>query len=390
MAVDKALTGLEMSDMQQRMKDNEETVEISIENPDSVAIETEDGGLLIDFDPDSMNQEEEFGSNLAEFVDEDVLSALGTELVSAYESDKSSRKDWEKSYMKGLEQLGLKAEDRTTPWPGACGVHHPLLSEAVVRFQSQAITEIFPASGPAKTKIVGKINQEKEKQASRIQDYMNYLLTERMTEYGSEMERLLFSLPLAGSAFKKIYYDDTMKRAVSKFVAAEDLVVPYYVTNLYECERITHLVKMSENDVLKKQKSGFYRDVDLLDTDEESDVQDKYNEIEGVSKTSLGDDYQYSILEMHVDLDLDEYTEQEEEKKIKPKLSIEQMANEWIEVLKKTATHSVSVGKFEQNLNPLRKEFLSELQTIYTDLIQQQRIETAYISLQKQITNRKQ
>ena len=192
MAVDKALTGLEMSDMQERMSDNAEEIEISIENPDSVSIETEDGGMLIDFDPDALDEEIEFGSNLAEYIEEDILSSLGSELVSAYQNDKSSRKDWEKSYISGLEQLGLKTEDRSTPWPGACGVHHPMLSEAVVRFQSQAITEIFPASGPAKTKIVGKITKEKEQQATRVQDYMNYLLTDRMTEYRSEMERLLF------------------------------------------------------------------------------------------------------------------------------------------------------------------------------------------------------
>ena len=320
MAVDKALTGLEMSDMQQRMKDNEETVEISIENPDSVAIETEDGGLLIDFDPDSMNQEEEFGSNLAEFVDEDVLSALGTELVSAYESDKSSREDWEKSYMKGLEQLGLKAEDRTTPWPGACGVHHPLLSEAVVRFQSQAITEIFPASGPAKTKIVGKINQEKEKQASRIQDYMNYLLTDRMTEYRSEMERLLFSLPLAGSAFKKIYYDQSMQRPCAMFVPSEDMVVYNGATDITSVTRLTHVMRKSKNEIRKLQVNGFYRDIELISYDLDlDDVREKYGDLTGdkISKSSSGGTYLsgdsiHTLLEMHVELDLDGFEDEKD------------------------------------------------------------------------------
>ncbi len=320
MAVDKALTGLEMSDMQQRMKDNEETVEISIENPDSVAIETEDGGLLIDFDPDSMNQEEEFGSNLAEFVDEDVLSALGTELVSAYESDKSSRKDWEKSYMKGLEQLGLKAEDRTTPWPGACGVHHPLLSEAVVRFQSQAITEIFPASGPAKTKIVGKITPEKEKQSHRIQDYMNYLLTDRMTEYRSEMERLLFSLPLAGSAFKKIYYDQSMQRPCAMFVPSEDMVVYNGATDITSVTRLTHVMRKSKNEIRKLQVNGFYRDIELISYDLDlDDVREKYGDLTGdkISKSSSGGTYLsgdsiHTLLEMHVELDLDGFEDEKD------------------------------------------------------------------------------
>ena len=320
MAVDKALTGLEMSDMQQRMKDNEETVEISIENPDSVAIETEDGGLLIDFDPDSMNQEEEFGSNLAEFVGEDVLSALGTELVSAYESDKSSRKDWEKSYMKGLEQLGLKAEDRTTPWPGACGVHHPLLSEAVVRFQSQAITEIFPASGPAKTKIVGKITPEKEKQSHRIQDYMNYLLTDRMTEYRSEMERLLFSLPLAGSAFKKIYYDQSMQRPCAMFIPSEDMVVYNGATDITSVTRLTHVMRKSKNEIRKLQVNGFYRDIELISYDLDlDDVREKYGDLTGdkISKSSSGGTYLsgdsvHTLLEMHVELDLDGFEDEKD------------------------------------------------------------------------------
>jgi|TARA_R110000824_G_scaffold11439_3_gene49939 hypothetical protein len=320
MAVDKALTGLEMSDMQERMKDNSEEIEISIENPDSVAIETEDGGMLIDFDPNALDEEIEFGANLAEYIEENILSSLGSELVSAYQNDKSSRGAWEKSYINGLEQLGLKTEDRSTPWPGACGVHHPMLSEAVVRFQSQAITEIFPASGPAKTKIVGKITPEKEQQATRVQDYMNYLLTDRMTEYRSEMERLLFSLPLAGSAFKKIYYDQSMQRPCAMFVPSEDMVVFNGATDITSVTRLTHIMRKSKNEIRKLQVNGFYRDIDLpsydLDLDE---VKEKYGDLTGdkISKSSSGSSYLtgdsvHTLLEMHVELDLDDFEDEKD------------------------------------------------------------------------------
>ena len=183
-----------------------EALSINIENPESVSIETEDGGLLIDFDPQKEVGNVEFNSNLVDFIDEDELDRLGSELTSAFQMDKDSRKDWEDTYTNGLDQLGLKIEERTTPWSGACGVFHPMLSEAVIRFQSQAISEIFPAKGPVKTVIVGRPTEDKEKQANRVEDYLNYLLTHEMTEYRTETEKLLFSLPLAGSAFRKVYY----------------------------------------------------------------------------------------------------------------------------------------------------------------------------------------
>jgi hypothetical protein len=205
----------------------EENVDITIVDPEVVAIETDDGGMLIDFDPTSLQEEVPFDANLADFLSEKDLSFLGHELVSAYESDRDSRSDWEKTYTEGLDNLGLKIEERNEPWAGACGVYHPLLSEAVVRFQSQAITEIFPAAGPVRTNIVGKITDEKEQQGKRVQDYMNYLLTEEMKEYRNETENMLFSLPLAGSAFKKIYYDINMGRPCSMFIPAEDFVVSY-------------------------------------------------------------------------------------------------------------------------------------------------------------------
>ena len=188
----------------------QEELSISIDNPDSVAIATEDGGMIIDFDPDSENViQSGFNANLADLMSEDDLNVLGGDLISQYQADKDSRSEWEETYVKGLDQLGLKIEERTTPWAGACGVFHPMLSEAVIRFQSQSIAEMFPAQGPVRTKIVGKITEDKTKQAGRVQDYLNFLLTYQMSEYRTETEKMLFSLPLAGSAFRKVYYDPT-------------------------------------------------------------------------------------------------------------------------------------------------------------------------------------
>ena len=216
MAVDKSLDPLQIADIQNRLQEAPELV-VEIENPDSVSMETEDGGVIIDFDPSAEDLPVEFDSNLAEYIDEIELDAIGSELISAYEDDKASRREWEETYMEGLDLLGLKIEDRTEPWPGACGVHHPLLAESVIRFQSQAISEIFPASGPARTKIMGEVTDEVQKQSGRIQNYMNYLIVEKMSEYRSETERMLFSLPLAGSAFKKVYYDPSMGSVLCLF-----------------------------------------------------------------------------------------------------------------------------------------------------------------------------
>tara|TARA_R110002110_G_scaffold66847_2_gene182618 strand:- start:2185 stop:4653 length:2469 start_codon:yes stop_codon:yes gene_type:complete len=280
-------------------------VEIEIVNPESVSIETEDGGMVIDFDPESGMEGDEFGSNLADFMEEDALSRLSSELVGAYLSDKSSRQDWEETYVKGLKQLGLNIEERTTPWDGACGVTHPILSEAVVRFQSQAIGEIFPASGPVATKIVGKITDEKAKQASRIQEYMNYLVTEVMREYRPETEKLLFSLPLAGSAFRKVYWDSAMGRPCAMFVPSEDIVVSYGASSLETCERITHVMKRNRNDVRKMQVNGFYADIDLGNpSPDESQVQAEYNKLTGESP-SYEFDGRYTLLEIHTDVDLE-------------------------------------------------------------------------------------
>ena len=280
-------------------------VEIEIENPDSVSLETEDGGIIIDFDPSATEMLGiDHNANLAEYIDERDLYELASELVGQFKTDKESRADWERSYIDGLELLGLKHEDRTTPWDGACGVFHPLLTEAVIRFQSQSIQELFPASGPVRTNIVGVIDAEKEKQANRVQNYLNYLVTEKMTEYRTETERMLFSLPLAGSAFRKVYFDPTMGRPCSMFVPAEDFVVSYGASELATCERATHVMKKSANDIRKLQVSGFYSDVDLGAAASDPDrVKEKYNELTGDSG-SYESDSRHTLLEMMVDLDL--------------------------------------------------------------------------------------
>ena len=282
----------------------EEKINIAIENPDAVAISTEDGGMVIDFDPQEDKPESEFGSNLVDFIDESELDRIGSDLVSQFNMDRDSRKEWEETYTKGLDQLGLKIEERTQPWNGACGVFHPMLSEAVIRFQSQAIAEIFPAGGPVKTKIVGKITDDKEKQAQRVEDYMNYLLTHEMAEYRTETEKLLFSLPLAGSAFRKVYYDPNLGRPSGIFVPSEDVVVNYGASDLDTCDRATHVMRMSFNDIRKMQVNGFYRDVEINNGSRTySDVQEKYDELTGEMQNDAYDQ-RHTVLEMQVNLDL--------------------------------------------------------------------------------------
>jgi hypothetical protein len=293
---------------------DENALEISIVNPDAVSIDTEDGGVIIDFDPGAEDVEAEgHDDNLAEMMGEDELRRLASTLVGEFEGDRSSRSEWENTYVKGLDLLGLKIEDRTTPWPGACGVHHPILTEAVIRFQSQAIMEVFPASGPVRTKIVGKITNEKEEQAQRIQDHMNYMLLDKMTEYRPEMEQLLFSLPLAGSAFKKVYFDPTMGRACAHFVPAEDFVVSYGASDLLTAERYTHIMRRSANDIKKLQAAGFYRDVEISSSSPElSRIQEKYDDLEG-DTPSYDSDSRSVLLEMHVDLDLEGFEDVDED-----------------------------------------------------------------------------
>tara|TARA_R110002020_G_scaffold178630_1_gene371660 strand:- start:2007 stop:4547 length:2541 start_codon:yes stop_codon:yes gene_type:complete len=281
---------------------------------DTLLTEMDDGSMVVDFDPMAESREggDSFDSNLAEYIDDGELGTIALDLVSKFDSDKSSRSDWEQTYEQGLGQLGLEIEDRTTPWAGACGVFHPMLSEAVVRFQSQTIQEIMPAQGPVKTQIWGSFSPERDKQAKRVQQYMNYQLLEVMTEYRAETEKLLFSLPLAGSAFRKIYFDPSMGRPTSMFVPAEDFVVAYNESDLEQAERYTHVMNRSTNQIRKLQVNGFYRDVELTPSHVEDDiVTDKYLEIGGV-RPSWDKDERHQLLEMHVDLDLPGFESEDE------------------------------------------------------------------------------
>ncbi len=292
--------------------DEEENLEEQVEPVDVLVEEPSDE--MVEEQPEA--QENDFFNNLAEDMDDRALTALSSDLITEYKKDKESRADWEKGYTSGLDLLGFKYNDEGQPFKGASGVTHPLLSEAVTQFQAQAYKELLPPDGPVRAQVVGESSKPKQEQAGRVKEFMNYMLMDKMEEYTPEFDQLLFYLPLAGSAFKKIYYDEIKQRAVSKFVPAEDLVVPYYASDLLDCERITHIIKMTENDVLKKQKSGFYRDVELIPTQEEDEIQDKYDQMEGITNQGTRD-YQFNVLEMHVDLDLDEYEKQNEEKNIK-------------------------------------------------------------------------
>jgi len=282
-------------------------IEIEIENPEGVRIGMD--GLEIEIEP-GRKSDEDFDANLAEFMDDGELAALAGELISDFDDDVASRKDWVEAYVKGLKLLGLKVEERTEPWSGACGVFHPMLTEAVVRFQSEAIVETFPAMGPVKTQIVGAIDKLKEEAATRVRDDMNYRLTEEMTEYRPEHEKLLWALPLAGSAFKKAYYDPTLGRQVAMFVPAEDMIVPYGASSLETAERVTHVMRKTKNEMRKLQVAGFYRDIDLGDPQSVLDDIEKQKEKDEGYVGNV--DNRFRVLEMHVELDLAGY---EDEKK---------------------------------------------------------------------------
>ncbi len=260
----------------------------------------EDGSAIIGDVSEPM--EESFDSNLAEFIDEQELNIISSELLDKYQQDRSSRDKWENSYRKGLDLLGFQYNERSEPFQGASGVTHPLLAESVTQFQAQAYKELLPAGGPVSTQIIGKSDPAKEEQAERVKEFMNYQITHVMEEYDPELDQMLFHLPLAGSAFKKVYYDAGLQRAVSKFISADDLVVPYSATDLTSCERITHIVKMSENEVRKQQVAGFYRDIDLEYTEKEDRILEKERDIEGVQK--VGQEDEYTLLEIHVDLNI--------------------------------------------------------------------------------------
>ncbi len=278
-------------------------IEIEIEDPESVRIGM--GDIEIELTPDKEGTAEDFDANLAEFMDSSALESLGSDLVSDFTKDIGDRKEWIQTYVDGLKLLGLKYEDRTEPWQGACGVFHPMLTESVVRFQSEGIMETFPAAGPVKTQILGKDTPVKEEASARVREDMNYQLTEVMAEYRPEHEKLLWNLPLAGSAFKKVYFDPSIGRQVAMFIPAEDIVVPYGASSLERAERVTHVMRKTENEITKLQEAGFYMDVDLGDPSHELDDIEK-QKAEEMGMSALQDD-RYRVLEMHVDLDLKGY-----------------------------------------------------------------------------------
>jgi hypothetical protein len=274
-------------------------IEIEIEDPKSVTVGVD--GLEITLEPESESPEK-FDANLAEFMDEGELQSLANDLISLVDADITSRKDWADTFVKGLEVLGMKYEERTEPWDDACGVFSPLLTEAAVRFQSEMITETFPAQGPVKTQIVGAIDKFKEEAAERVKDDMNYRLTEEMIEYRPEHERMLFSLGLAGCAFKKIYYDPSLERQVAVFIPAEDMIIPYGASNIYSAERVTHVMRKTKNDIKKLQVDKFYRDIELGEPVRyHSDIEKKKAEEQGYSLT---EDDRYQVLEIHVDWEM--------------------------------------------------------------------------------------
>ena len=284
-------------------------VEMEADASEEPLVEIDQDGNAVEVTEEELNasSEEDFYANLAEILDERALRSIGSNLVALYKSDKSSRQSWEDSYTRGLDFITDSYRSTTRPFQGASTVTHPMLSEAVTQFQAQAFKELLPSEGPVRTQIIGVVDRAREEQAQRVKDFMNYELMERMEEYTTDMDQLLYQLPLAGSAFKKIYYDATEEKAVAKFIPAEDIVVPYMANDLLSAERISHVLTISENELNKRQIAGFYRDIDLQETqDTQSELQRKVDQVTGIEQVMSKDKY-YKILEMHVDLDLDEY-----------------------------------------------------------------------------------
>ena len=290
------------------------SVDIPLDTPEDFSggaevIQNADGTAMVQALADMIEQAEaeapmEHDVNLAEFLDDGYMGELSSELRSSYQEDQDSRSDWEEAYTKGLDQLGIRQQERTEPFQGASGVTHPLIAESVTQFQAQAYKELLPAGGPVQTQVMGKQDSEREAQAHRVKAYMNYQIMEVMDEYDPDMDQLLFYLPLSGSTFKKVYFDEAKQRSVAKFIPAQDLVVPYSASDLNTASRVTHVLRMDYNQVRKMQVAGFYRDVELKVGDGEPDeVRQKVDEIQGVSKTYT--DEVYTLLEMHIDLDLE-------------------------------------------------------------------------------------
>jgi hypothetical protein len=303
--IDKALyqqpAGLEA------LAQEEEPIEIEIVDPEAVKIGVGDLEISLEMG----ENEEDFGANLAEEMDEGAMASMASTLVDEIEQDKNSRKDWEKAYTEGLKLLGLNMEERTEPWNGASGVFHPMITEAVVRFQAETITETFPAQGPVRTKIIGKETPEKKEAAMRVEQDMNYQLTEKMVEFRPEHERMLWSLPATGSAFKKVYYDPGLGRQVSIFIPAEDMLLPYGTSDIQTCYRVTHIMRKTKNEITKLQSAGFYRDVELGEPDKaQSDIQKAKDKETGFSDLN---DERFTLLECNVDLDLKGYEDEDDE-----------------------------------------------------------------------------
>ena len=317
--------GLMDTNVPSQLDEDDLSAELELEIPDSretpfmlegeeeIEIVTEDdGSVLVDFDPSEDKEDMGFGENLAEGLDDRELGSISSDLMGEFDANKASRQEWEDAYTDGLDLLGFNYEERTEPFRGASGVTHPLLAEAATQFQAQAFNELLPSSGPVRTAIMGDETREKQEQASRVRNFMNYYITTVMEDYTPDMDQMLFYLPLAGSTFKKVYYDETLCRAVSKFVPAEHLVVPYETSDLDTCPNITQVIRMSLNDLRKKQVSGFYLDEDVIPSQSSlNDITEETNKIEGFEPSDV--DYDCTILECHVDLDLEGYEDKDED-----------------------------------------------------------------------------
>ena len=308
--IDKAITFDEQQDLgvRNRTKEMEIEVDVTEENSDLDSFEQMEDGNIAFGEPTPPVEETDFYANLADIMPDSDLNSLKNDLMSNIESDKDSRGDWEKTYREGLEYLGMKYEERSQPFEGASGVMHPLLSESVTQFQAQAYNELLPSQGPVKTQVLGMTTPETEQQAARVQEFMNYQLMQVMKEYDPETDQMLFYLPLSGSAFRKVYYDQNLGRAVSKFIPSEDLIVPYSATDLHSATRITHVINMPMNDIRKLQQIGFYSDVDIdsgnMMADETDDIQEGIDELQGV-KPSYDDDDTCKVHEIHTELDIE-------------------------------------------------------------------------------------
>ena len=320
-----------------------ETVELEPGTDDPLVEITEDGGAIIGEQEEILD--ESFDSNLAEFIDENDLGVIASELFDHYQHDLSSRKEWEEAYKKGLDLLGLKYNERSQPFQGASGVTHPLLAESVTQFQSQAYKELLPAGGPVRTQVIGEVTKSKEDQAQRVQEFMNYQITHVMEEFDPDLDQMLFYLPLSGSTFKKIYYDAGIGRAISKFVPSDDLVVPYNATNLEQSERVTHVIRKSENEIRKLQVSGFYRDVDIKPMESDDRIQEKEQEVSGIRKVGYADD-EYTLLEVHANLDVPGF-EREDGIKVPYIVTIDEGSNKILSIYRNYREEDETLKKIE-------------------------------------------